>query len=75
MVRLASTEGTWSCVSGGSLEIQSVFVFVSVVLGLALPNLQVSSLTTVAALVRWSFVGLARRLPIYQLQQALLRQP
>ena len=33
-----------------------------------------SSLATVAAPVRWSFVALARRLPVCLLQQALLRQ-
>jgi hypothetical protein len=37
-------------------------------------NLWLSSLAMVVAMVRWSFGALARRLPIYLLQQALLRQ-
>jgi hypothetical protein len=37
-------------------------------------DLRFSSLAMVAALVRWSFGALARRLPICLLQQALLRQ-
>ena len=37
-------------------------------------DLRLSSLAMVAALVRWSFVALARRLPVRLLQQALLRQ-
>jgi hypothetical protein len=37
-------------------------------------DLRLSSLAMVAALVRWSFGALARRLPVCLLQQALLRQ-
>jgi hypothetical protein len=37
-------------------------------------DLRLSSLAMVAALVRWSFGALARRLPVCVLQQALLRQ-
>jgi hypothetical protein len=37
-------------------------------------DLRLSSLAMVAALVRWSFGALARRLPTCLLQQALLRQ-
>ena len=37
-------------------------------------DLRLSSLAMVAALVHWSFVALARRLPVRLLQQALLRQ-
>ena len=37
-------------------------------------DLRLSSLAMVAALVCWSFRALARRLPVYLLQQALLRQ-
>jgi hypothetical protein len=37
-------------------------------------DLRLSSLSMVAALVRWSFEALARRLPVCLLQQALLRQ-
>jgi hypothetical protein len=37
-------------------------------------DLRLSSLAMVAALVRWSFGTLARRLPVCLLQQALLRQ-
>ena len=37
-------------------------------------DLRFSSLAMVAALVRWSFGTLARRLPVCLLQQALLRQ-
>jgi hypothetical protein len=37
-------------------------------------DLRLSSLAMVAALVCWSFGALARRLPVYLLQQALLRQ-
>ena len=37
-------------------------------------DLQLSSLTMIAALVRWSFMALAQQLPVRLLQQALLRQ-
>ena len=37
-------------------------------------DLRLSSLAMVAALLRWSFRVLARRLPVWLLQQALLRQ-
>ena len=36
-------------------------------------DLRISSLTTVAALERWSFVALMRRLPVCLVQQVLLR--
>jgi hypothetical protein len=37
-------------------------------------DIRLSSLAMVATLVHWSFGVLARRLPVYLLQQALLRQ-
>jgi hypothetical protein len=37
VVRLAPANDAWNCVSGGSFEIMSVFMFVDVVVGLSLP--------------------------------------
>jgi hypothetical protein len=75
VVRLASVEGAWSRVSGGSHGIRSVFVFVGVISG---QSLLIYSYhlwrRLIAALVCWSFRGLARRLPGCLQQQALLRQ-
>jgi hypothetical protein len=57
VVRLASVEGTWSCVSNKSPRTWSVFVFVGVVSGLALPIYSSHhwrcSLLWCAALVLW----------------------
>jgi hypothetical protein len=44
------------------------------VFGSIFSDLRFSSSEMVAALVRWSFGALARRLPVCLLQQALLRQ-
>jgi hypothetical protein len=62
---LALAEGICSCLFAGSGVIWLVFVFVGVVLGLALSIY--SSLTMVFTLVCWSFKTLERRIHIYLL--------
>jgi hypothetical protein len=69
MVRPSPVEGAWSRVAGGSPGIR--LVFMSVVL---CQSLRLSLLVMVVALVHRFLGALARWLPAYLLQKALLRQ-
>ena len=81
MARLASSEGVWRCVSGGSRGIRSAFVFggstwiwpsLACVHVSSDPSiLRFSSSTAIAVLVCWFCWALARRLPDCLLHQGL----
>jgi hypothetical protein len=74
VVHLAPAEGAWSRVLDGFHRIRSVFRVRWCGFRPVSSDLRLSSLTMVAALVRWCLGALARRLPVCLLQQALLRQ-